>query len=249
MERLRSTAYLDGLDPQALVEIAQGSGTMAKRAKERLLLKHEPLMRQIIKEVRSPAYLYEDALQAARLGCLEALENFDPSRGTTYGTFARQHIRGRVIRAVYAEQERFYGASAWSSSISAESVLIISHDLVAEESPYTRGSNTERDDSGKKLAKTRKAFAKTLKVDSDYLYARLDEKVDLQPAIHDARDFMSRLTDRQQEVIRLVFESGLSQAEAARALGITPAAVNRILARVRRRGVKDLAAFRLSLAA
>ena len=249
MERLRSAAYLDGLDPRALVEIAQGSGTMAKRAKERLLFKHEPLMKQIIKEVRTPAYLYEDALQAARLGCLKALENFDPSWGTTYGTFARQHIKGQVIRAVYTEQERFYGASAWSSSISVESVLIISHDLVAEESPDTGRSNTEREESGKKLAKTRKAFAKTLKVDSDYLYARVDEKVDLDPALRSTRALMSRLTDRQQEVIRLVFEGGLSQAEAARALGITPVAVNRILARVRHRGVGDLAEFRVILAA
>lgn len=59
-------------------------------------------------------------------------------------------------------------------------------------------------------------------------------------AVH---QFVASLPDRQRQAVELVFWRGLSQAEAARQLGISPPAVGKLLAKVYEKGRVSLSAY------
>lgn len=50
---------------------------------------------------KKPYFLdFEDILQEARLGLLDAIDKFDPSRGFQFSTYAQQRIRGAIIDGI-----------------------------------------------------------------------------------------------------------------------------------------------------
>ena len=104
-------------------DVQHSAGTKASAAKTQMLKAYEPLMRREIKLARTPNRLYEDALQAARKGCLEAMIRFDLSREVAFGAYARPYIKGEVLRAVYTRVRRS-GESAMPSSMVEYSVSL-----------------------------------------------------------------------------------------------------------------------------
>lgn len=75
-------------------------------ALQRLVDEHEPLFRRIAWRLGSRPQDYEDAMQGARLGFLEALKGYDPMRGVTIGGYARGFIVKRVLEATFRSARR-----------------------------------------------------------------------------------------------------------------------------------------------
>lgn len=48
---------------------------------------------------------YDDIVQEAHLGLMDAAEGFDPKRGTKFSTYACWHIRKRVMHAIHTTNE------------------------------------------------------------------------------------------------------------------------------------------------
>lgn len=48
---------------------------------------------------------FEDLVQEARLGLIDAAERFDPKRGTKFSTYARWHILKRIMDAIHNRNE------------------------------------------------------------------------------------------------------------------------------------------------
>lgn len=225
---------LASISEQALVEYAQGTGAVAKAAKGRLLKKYEPLMKRVVKEAGTPPNLYEDALQAARLGFLEALTRYDVSRGSSLGTFARLDIKGRVLRAVYVNVRRSVLdelpdllEDEQSSDTDREFVRLVSFEAGMEKGPMLEQLMLADVERGRAQAEEFEQVEED--VDSSFIQ---------QQVIH----FIQSLSARQQDVVFEVFYKNKSQAAAARELGISREAVRRILVRVSERGREELAA-------
>lgn len=207
-------------EQKALIEAAQRpTSATSGAAKERLLRAYEPLMRREIKLAKTPSGLYEDALQAAREGCLEALVRFDLSRGVPFGAYARNYIKGRVLRAVYAKVRRS-GSSESSPSVNR----VVSLDERLGNSDLTRGDLLVEPGDGIRHVEAGIAF----------------ERV---------RGFVSSLPPRQGYVIRRVFFEGQTQSSVATELGVSGAAVSQLLARVYAKGRIHLADLEGALAA
>jgi len=66
-------------------------------------------------------------------------------------------------------------------------------------------------------------------------YARVEERIDAASALRRAHEAMRQLTDNDRRLLELVAVDGLSTAEAAAALNITPVAARVRLMRARRR--------------
>lgn len=210
-----SCGYRGRLAPseqKALIEAAQRPASATSgAAKERLLRAYEPLMQREIKLVRTPPGLYEDALQAAREGCLEALRRFDLSRSVPFGAYARNYIKGRVLRAVYVKVRRS-GSSSSSPSVNR----VISLDERLGDGDLTRGDLLVEPDDGIRHVEA----------------GITSERV---------RGFVSSLPPRQGYVVRRVFFEGQTQSSVAAELGVSAAAVSRLLARVYAKGRVRLA--------
>lgn len=89
-----------------LIAIAAQHGPDAERAKEVLLDRYEPLFRSISWRLRTAPRDWEDAMQGARLGFLEAISSFDLSRGTSLGYYARGFIYKRVLEATFRTRRK-----------------------------------------------------------------------------------------------------------------------------------------------
>jgi RNA polymerase sigma factor (sigma-70 family) len=133
----------------------------------------------------------EDAWQGAFLGLLEAIVRFDPTRGSSLGSFARSYVIGGIWDAIK-------GIAQFDVDPLDEN---ISH--TPEDSWFADGKGPESMSLGA------------------------------------VGDFIAALPPRQQQVVRLMYESNLSQAEVARTLGVSRTAVSKLHAKVIERGRFD----------
>lgn len=66
--------------------------------RERLILMHDPLVFHVAREYAHHGELLEDLVQVGRVGLVNAVDRFDPSRNTKFATFAVPTIKGEIRR-------------------------------------------------------------------------------------------------------------------------------------------------------
>jgi len=75
------------------------------RARERLVAEYLPVVRAIALRYRAFGLPVDDLVQEGSLGLLEAVDHFDPARGSDFEAYARFRIR-RAIRNALTDQSR-----------------------------------------------------------------------------------------------------------------------------------------------
>jgi len=63
-----------------------------------LIVAHDGLVRHVVKQYSESGEAVEDLLGVARLGLINAIDRFDPKRGTQFATYAVPTIKGEVRR-------------------------------------------------------------------------------------------------------------------------------------------------------
>jgi RNA polymerase sigma-B factor len=91
-------------DAEVLIAAWQQEGDSAARdaAFEQFL----PLARRLARRYRTPHEPFEDLMQVASVGLLGAIERFDPSRGTSFGSFA--------IPTILGELKKYFRDTGWA---------------------------------------------------------------------------------------------------------------------------------------
>lgn len=87
----------------AIGGLPEGGSTMPKR--EDLIVQHMPLVAFVVNRmstdrVRTMGLDREDAIGYGIEGLIQAVDGYDPSRGTSFASFAVRRIRGSVLDAV-----------------------------------------------------------------------------------------------------------------------------------------------------
>jgi RNA polymerase sigma factor (sigma-70 family) len=72
----------------------------------RAIVRHEKLVRWVVKRQRWEGLAWADALQVGRIGLWRALERYDPERGTAFSSYAVPAIERAVWRAVVLARRR-----------------------------------------------------------------------------------------------------------------------------------------------
>jgi RNA polymerase sigma-B factor len=67
-------------------------------AREELLRRHLPLARRLAARYHNPHEPFEDLVQVANVGLLNALDRYDPERGVPFGAYATPTILGELKR-------------------------------------------------------------------------------------------------------------------------------------------------------
>ena len=214
-------------------------------ARERLVELHMPLARRMAARYAGVSEPYEDLLQVASVGLLNAVDRYDPSRGVPFAAFAKPTILG--------ELKRYFRDKVWTVRV-PRSV----HDHMAKVERATEKLTVEmrRSPSVEELAEeVGIAAAEVLEV-LEAGHNRRPLSLDAPPAGEDAEEFsgpewvgrpdgnfdlvedrlavemaLPSLGEREREVLRLRFVAELPQSEIARRVGCSQMQISRLLRR------------------
>jgi RNA polymerase sigma-B factor len=210
------------------------------RAREALARRFLPLAHSLAARHRATGVTHEDMVQVANLGLVVAIDNFDPSRGVAFTTFAVPVIRGQLNR----ELER----SGWAVRTPRQLQELMRRVRSSSEVLTARLGRTPTvaelaTESGLSEEQVREAKRVELAMLSrtEYLGRRatarrrgdleqnLDGRFDLiSDASTIARAYAS-LTPRQRQALRLSFVEERAQHEIASEIGVSQRQVSRII--------------------
>lgn len=225
-------AMRDEADPAVKAEIRDA-------AVERCL----PLAEHVARRFSDRGEAFDDLLQVARIGVVNAVDRFDPERGAGFLSFAvptvmgevRRHFRDTMwsmrvprraketslsIGKASDELVQRLGRSPRPSELAEYLDLPVSEvidGLMARSAYNAKSIDAEPDDD------EGRSIRETLGDDDEHL-SRVDEFVTLRPALE-------RLPDRERRILSLRFFHAMSQSEIAAEVGISQMHVSRLLSR------------------
>ncbi|WP_237421945.1 SigB/SigF/SigG family RNA polymerase sigma factor [Gordonia sp. SID5947] len=201
-----------------------------------------PLADHVARRFSDRGEPFDDLLQVARIGVVNAVDRFDAERGASFLSFAvptvmgevRRHFRDSMwsirvprraketslsISKASDELVQTLGRSPRPSEIAEHLDLPVDEvidGLMARSAYHARSIDAEPDDEGRSIRETLGS--------DDERISQIDEFVTLRPALE-------RLPDREREILSLRFFHAMSQSEIAAKVGISQMHVSRLLSR------------------
>lgn len=123
---LRRVAALPRLDEASERALALRARSGDRQAREELITASLPLVLMRARRLGLRGQRLLDAMQAGTVGLIEAIDRFDPDRGTRLSSYAWWWIGRAISRARPAPEiavGEVVGTAQWSSTIEAESLL------------------------------------------------------------------------------------------------------------------------------
>jgi len=207
-----------------------------------LIKRHEGLVRHVGKAYQESAESYEDILAVGREGLINAVDRFDPGRGTKFATFAVPTIRGEI--------QRYFRDQTWGIHVPRRiQELSAMARQVREQMTQLEGHPPSYADLAQKLSVSEEELIEAVEVGRQYdlvsLEAGAGQASEEAPSYLDQAgeedDQIEQLADQdelfsaikqlpawQQVILVLRFYRELSQQEVARRLGISQMHVSRL---------------------
>ena len=218
-------------------------------ARDQLIVNHINLVRFLASKFKNRGESLEDLIQVGTIGLIKAIDRFDPERGLEFTTYATPTIMGEIkrhfrdkgwsVRVPRRLQELSAKVNQASDELTNQlqrspSVAEIAEHLgtsvdevlEAMESSSAYSSVPLEGGGGGEEDETPSIIDHYATEDPDL--AASDDRIVLEQAIAD-------FSPREQEVVRMRFDEGLTQVEIAERLGISQVQVSRLLRRTLRR--------------
>ena len=212
--------------------------------RQRLVTEHLPIAEHIAMRFSHPGEPVEDLTQVARVGLINAVDRFDPGKGTDFLSFAVPTIMGEVrryirdtswavrvprrlkelrlaIAAAVAELSQRLGRAPTPSQLAEH--LELREEEVFEGLEATGAHHLMSLDHLLTEERDGPALADTLGERDAGLEAVVDRE-----ALH---PLLMRLPERERTIVALRFFANLTQTQIARRIGISQMHVSRLLAR------------------
>lgn len=217
----------------ALINMAKNGD---KDAKNELINQNYPLIKSVIKRYINKGVEYNDLFQLGSVGFVKAINNFDPSFGVKFSTYAVPMIAGEVKRFL-----RDDGSIKVSRAIKTLSIQIKKYVDKMEQkgiSPSIKELSQKFDVSEEEIV-----FALDASLYPVSLFSEVqgeDSKICLQDMIEDGnnsetmldhmllKDLIKGLEERERKVIIMRYYRDKTQSEIAKMLGISQVQVSRI---------------------
>ena len=218
-------------------------------ARDQLIVNHINLVRFLASKFKNRGESLEDLIQVGTIGLIKAIDRFDPERGLEFTTYATPTIMGEIKRhfrdkgwsvrvprrlqelsaKVNQATDELTNQLQRSPSVaeiadylgsSVDEVLEAMESSSAYSSVPLEGGGSGEDDESPSV------IDHYATEDPDL--AASDDRIVLEQAIAD-------FSPREQEIIKMRFEQGLTQVEIAEREGISQVQVSRLLRRALRR--------------
>lgn len=219
----------------ALLNLAKNGD---KEAKTTLICENENLIRSVLRRFKNKGECYDDLYQIACVGFMKAINNFDESFNVRFSTYLVPMIIGeikrfmrddgiikvsRVIKAQRLEISRFIekfkaengGDEPTVEQISSALCMDVSDVVLALDSAKAPLSIYEKQDDGDG------ALELIDKISAPYEEEKMVDKIML-------RAIIEKLDLRSRKIILLRFFRDKTQAETAKALGVSQVQVSRL---------------------
>lgn len=218
-------------------------------ARDQLIVSHLNLVRFLASKFKNRGESLEDLIQVGTIGLIKAIDRFDPERGLEFTTYATPTIMGEIKRhfrdkgwsvrvprrlqelsaKVNQATDELTNQLQRSPSVAeiaehlgstVDEVLEAMESSSAYSSVPLEGGGSGEDDEAPSV------IDHYATEDPDL--AASDDRIVLEQAIAD-------FSPREQEVVKMRFDEGLTQVEIAERLGISQVQVSRLLRRTLRR--------------
>jgi RNA polymerase sigma-B factor len=212
-------------------------------ARDRLIEFYMPLARRMASRYSGVSEPYDDLLQVASLGLLNAVNRFDPSLGTPFAGFAKptilgelkRHFRDKVwtVRVPRSVHDRMAKVETMSEKLTLEFRRAPSVEELAEAvgiEPATVLEILEARHNRRPVSlDAPPAGADRDETSGEEWVGGLDGNYDLVDDRVTVRSALPGLDDREREVLRLRFIEDLPQTEIAMRIGCSQMHISRLL--------------------
>ena len=217
-----------------------------EEAREQLIVSHLNLVRFLANKYTNRGEPIEDLMQVGTVGLIKAIDRFDTSRGLEFTTFATPTILGEI--------RRYFRDKAWSvriprrlQELSAKVTQTV--DVLTRELQRAPSVEEVADRLGESVEDVLQAMDSSSAYSSVPLEGTGQGADDDTPSVLDhygtededlaasedrmvIEDAISEFTPREQEIVRMRFQQGMTQVEIAEKLGISQVQVSRMLRKV-----------------
>ena len=226
---------------RALFDSYKNDGSL--EARDELIVSHLNLVRYLAAKFKNRGEQFDDLMQVGTIGLIKAIDRFDTDRGLEFTTYATPTIMGEIkrhfrdkgwsVRVPRRLQELSAKVNAATEELSSE----LSRSPSVEEVAERVGASVEEvleameSSSAYSAVSLETAGASEDEDAPSLLDHYVSEDSDL--ALSDDRlaldQILSHVSPREQEVIRMRYDEGLTQLEIAEKLGISQVQVSRLL--------------------
>ncbi len=203
-----------------------------------------PLAERLARRFRHRGVDSDDLVQVATIGLIQAVDRFDPNRGSAFVHFA--------VPTIVGELNPHFRDRGWSMRVSRRmQELYLDINRVSPELCQTLGRWPSIEDlaehlqvsaedvlAGMHCAQAYRINSLNVAVsgeDGDVelgeLVGETDNALESVPDVHAVRQFVKELPEREQRILSLRFDLGLNQAQIAERIGVSQMHVSRLLSR------------------
>jgi RNA polymerase sigma-B factor len=212
------------------------------RAREELVNRYLPFARRLASRYRNNYESFDDLLQVASVGLVNAINRYDPDNGSPFTAFASPTIQGELkryfrdrvwlVRVPRGIQEEIQAVDRAAEELAAE----LHRDATAEELGERANLDTQRVQDALLAKKERNPVAFELPADEEgspggERFGREDPGYKLLEDSDEIRRSMEKLGDTERLVLRLRFIEDMTQTEIAERIGCSQMHVSRLLRR------------------
>jgi len=208
--------------------------------RDHLIERHEGLVRHVANSYRDAGVPYGDLVGVGHIGLVNAVDRFDPERGTKFATFAVPTIRG--------ELRRYFRDATWGMRVPRRvQELSLRVREAREDLTRTLGRSPTYSELASSLSVSEEAVIEAVEVANQYELASLqdstsdeggpsvadragedDEALDLLDQRSELSWALKQITPRQRVIIILRYFHEMSQQQVADRLGISQMHVSRL---------------------
>lgn len=239
----RPRATAEWSDDQTEELFRQYVATRAPGVREQLVMMHQNLVRFLASKFANRGEPLEDLVQVGVLGLINAIDRFDPGRGTKFSTYATPTIVGEI--------RRHFRDKAWSLKVPRRlQELNLATSKAADELSQRLGRPPTIQDIAKEVGATEEETLEAIELGNAYDTVSLDTKLAFEgesapltlaefvggadeslqniETYGDLKHAMDSLDDREKAIIYYRFFRDMSQTEVAKKLNISQMHVSRL---------------------
>ena len=228
--------------------------TRSRRTRDQLVMMHQNLVRFLAGKFANRGEPLEDLVQVGLIGLINAIDRFDPGRGTKFSTYATPTIVGEI--------RRHFRDKAWSLKVPRRlQELNLAANKAAEELSQRLGHPPTIQEIATHVGASEEEALEAIELGNAYDTVSLDSKLvhegesapltlaefvgDLDVSLQsietygDLKQAMDCLEPREKAIIYFRFFKDMSQTEVAKRLNISQMHVSRLQQKALRR-LKEL---------
>lgn len=230
------------------------ANTRDTEARDRLVIMHQNLVRYLAGKFMNRGEPIEDLVQVGTIGLINAIDRYDPERGTKFSTYATPTIVGEI--------RRHFRDKAWSLKVPRRlQELNLAANKISETLSQKLGRSPTPQEIAQAVGASEEETLEAIELGNAYDTVSLDSKLahedesaplslaefvgdtdlslDNLEKYGDLNQAMDGLDQREKSIIYLRFFKDMSQTEVAKRLNISQMHVSRLQQKALRR-LKDL---------